>query len=92
MGNLEPCHYYQLTAYGWFGPEGAPNTHARIGLDALGQLADQYSVDVSKHPAPPYNEGVGDDPKTARSTQPRQTTVAADAPVAPIEPLVGKAS
>jgi hypothetical protein len=61
---VEPCHYYRLTAYGFFQPKGAPQPNARIGIDPCGTLAEQFSVDVSKHPAPKYDEGVGDDPKT----------------------------
>jgi hypothetical protein len=63
---VEPCHMYRLTAYGFFQPEGAPQPNARIGIDPAGTLAEQYSVDVSKHPAPKYDEGVGDDPKTTK--------------------------
>ncbi|MBN1419144.1 MAG: metallophosphoesterase [Planctomycetes bacterium] len=61
---VEPCHHYRLTAYGFFQPERAPEPNERIGLDPCGGLADQFSVDVTKHPAPKYDEGVGDDPKT----------------------------
>jgi len=61
---VEPCHWYRMTAYGCFQPTGAPEPHARIGIDPCGTLAKQYSVDVTKHPAPKYDEGVGDDPKT----------------------------
>ncbi|NIP23063.1 MAG: hypothetical protein GWN67_03285 [Phycisphaerae bacterium] len=62
--NVEPCHMYRLTAYGFFQPDKAPEPNARIGIDPRGTLAQQFSVDVSKHPAPKYDEGVGDDPKT----------------------------
>jgi len=62
--NVEPCHMYRLTAYGFFQPEGSPQPRARIGINPCGSLARQFSVDVSKHPAPKYDEGVGDDPKT----------------------------
>ncbi len=61
---VEPCHHYRLTAYGFFQPEGAPEPNERIGINPCGTLASQFSVDVSKHPAPKYDEGVGDDPKT----------------------------
>jgi len=62
--DVEPCHYYRLTAYGFFQPKGAPEPNERIGIDLCGTLTSQFSVDVSKHPAPKYDEGVGDDPKT----------------------------
>jgi hypothetical protein len=62
--DVQPCHYYRLTAYGFFQPKGAPEPNARIGIDPCGTLAEQFSVDVSKHPAPKYDEGVGDDPTT----------------------------
>ena len=61
---VEPCHMYRMTAYGFFQPTGAPQPNARIGINPSGTLASQFSVDVSKHPAPKYDEGVGDDPKT----------------------------
>jgi hypothetical protein len=61
---VDPCHMYKMTAYGFFQPEAAPEPKARIGIDPHGTLARQFSVDVSKHPAPKYDEGVGDDPKT----------------------------
>lgn len=60
----EPCRYYRLTAYGFFQPSGAPESNARIGINPCGLLAEQFSVDVTRHPAPKYDEGVGDDPKT----------------------------
>ena len=60
---VEPCRYYRLTAHGFFQPEGTI-ANARIGINPRGTLADQFSVDVSKHPAPRYDEGVGDDLKT----------------------------
>ncbi len=63
---IEPCHYYRLTAYGFFQPDGAPEPNERIGIDPCGTLAGQFSADVTKHPAPKYDEGVGDDPKTPR--------------------------
>ena len=63
---VEPCHVYKMTAYGFFQPQNAPEPDARIGIDPCGNLAEQFSVDVSKHPAPKYDEGVGDDPKTDR--------------------------
>lgn len=77
---LEPCHYYQLTGYGFFQPEGAPEPHARIGLDPCGLLSKQYNVDVTRHPAPPYDEGVGDDAKTEAFDGPDipETTVWSD--------------
>jgi hypothetical protein len=62
--NVEPCHIYRLTAYGFFQPENAPEPKARIGIDPSGALAKQFSAEVSKHPAGKYDEGVGDDPKT----------------------------
>lgn len=62
---VEPGHWYRLRAYGWFAKTAEnPRPQARIGLDPLGKLREQFSVDVTKHPAPPYNECVGDDPKT----------------------------
>jgi len=61
---VEPCHMYRLTAYGFFQPNMAPEPNARIGIDPSGTLAQQFSVDVSKHPAGKYDEGVGDDSKT----------------------------
>lgn len=61
---VEPCHVYRLTAHGFFQPPDAPEPNVRIGLDTCGTLADQFSADVSKHPASRYDEGVGDDPKT----------------------------
>jgi hypothetical protein len=63
---VEPCHMYRMMAYGFFQPQNAPETNARIGIEPCGNLAEQFSVDVSKHPAPKYDEGVGDDPKTNR--------------------------
>jgi hypothetical protein len=62
---VTPGRYYRMTAHGFFQPDGAPNPRERIGIDPCGTLADQFAVDVTKHPAPPYDEGVGDDPKTA---------------------------
>ncbi|HPD29676.1 MAG TPA: metallophosphoesterase [Phycisphaerae bacterium] len=63
---VEPCHWYRLTAYGWFAKTVEnPDPKARIGLDPLGKLREQYGVNVTSHPAPAYNECVGDDPKTA---------------------------
>ena len=61
---VEPGHMYRLSAYGFFQPQGAPEPKARVGLDPCGTLAEQYAVDVTKHPAPKYDEGVGDDPKS----------------------------
>ncbi|MGQ9649001.1 MAG: metallophosphoesterase family protein [Phycisphaerae bacterium] len=62
---VEPCHWYRLTAYGWFAKTAKnPDPKARIGLDPLGKLREQYGVNVTSHPAPAYNECVGDDPKT----------------------------
>ncbi len=64
--NVEPCHWYRLTAYGWFAKTvDNPDPKIRIGLDPLGKLREQYGVNVTSHPAPAYNECVGDDPKTA---------------------------
>ncbi len=62
--DVQPSHYYRLTAYGFFQPKGAPAPKARVGIDPCGTLVEQFSVDVSKHPAPKYDEGVGDDSKT----------------------------
>jgi hypothetical protein len=55
-----------MTGYGWFAKpqEAPPQAIEKIGIDPYGGLAEQFSVDVTKHPAPPYNECVGDDPKT----------------------------
>ncbi|MHC4545536.1 MAG: hypothetical protein ACYSYL_13625, partial [Planctomycetota bacterium] len=77
---IEPCHMYRLTAYGFFQPAGAPQPKARIGIDPSGTLAQQFSVDVSKHPAPKYDEGVGDDLKTDKYEGPdiAKTTVWSD--------------
>jgi hypothetical protein len=77
---IEPCHMYRLTAYGFFQPSGAPQPNARIGLDPSGTLSQQFSVDVSKHPAPKYDEGVGDDPKTDKYDGPdiAETTIWSD--------------
>ncbi len=61
---VEPCHIYKMTAYGFFQPQDAPQPNARIGIDPSGNLAQQFSADVTKHPAGKYDEGVGDDPKT----------------------------
>jgi hypothetical protein len=71
---------YRLTAYGFFQPPGAPQPNARIGLDPSGTLAKQFSVDVSKHPAPKYDEGVGDDLKTDKYDGPdiAETTIWSD--------------
>jgi len=69
--NVEPCHWYKLTAYGWFAKTAKdPQADLRVGMDPYGKLADQFSVDVTKHPAPPYNECVGDDPKTPEKDWP----------------------
>lgn len=63
--NVKPGHWYRLTAYGWFAKTADdPQPHARVGLDPAGGLREQFGVDVTKHPAPPYNECVGDDPRT----------------------------
>jgi hypothetical protein len=77
---IEPCHMYRLTAYGFFQPSGAPQPNAKIGLDPSGTLAQQFSVDVSKHPAPKYDEGVGDDLKTNKYDGPNidKTTIWSD--------------
>jgi len=66
--NVVPGHWYQVTGYGWFAKpqEAPPQAVEKIGLDPYGKLAEQFSVDVTKHPAPPYNECVGDDPKTEK--------------------------
>lgn len=64
---VDPCHWYRMTAYGWFAQTADdPQPHSRIGFDPCGGLREQYAVDVTKHPAPPYNECVGDDPKTPK--------------------------
>ena len=77
---VEPGHTYRMTAYGFFQPAGAPQPKARIGIDPSGILAQQFSVDVSKHPAPKYDEGVGDDPKTTENDGPdtAETTIWSD--------------
>jgi hypothetical protein len=75
---IDPCHWYRMTAYGWFAKTAEdPQPHSRIGLDPYGGLREQYAVDVTKHPAPPYNECVGDDPKTEKVDWPDipETTV-----------------
>ena len=61
---VEPCHVYRLTAHGFFQPTDAPEPNVRVGIDPCGTLSGQFGVDVTRHPAPPYDEGVGDDPKT----------------------------
>lgn len=62
---VDPCRWYRLTAYGWFARTAEdPEPKARIGLDPLGKLREQFGVDVTRHPAPAYNECVGDDPRT----------------------------
>lgn len=68
--NLEPCHYYNLSGYGFYQPDGSPNPRARIGIDPCGTLAKQFRVDVTRHPAPPYDEGVGDDSKSPEDDGP----------------------
>ncbi len=77
---VHPCHMYRLTAYGFFQPEGASKPNARVGIDPCGSLADQFAVDVTRHPAPKYDEGVGDDPKTPGMDGPDipETTVWSD--------------
>jgi len=78
---VDPCHWYRMTAYGWFAKTADdPQPHARIGFDPCGGLGEQYAVDVTKHPAPPYNECVGDDPKTPKVDWPDipDTTVWSD--------------
>jgi predicted phosphodiesterase len=77
---VEPCHMYRLTAYGFFQPSGAPQPNARIGIDPSGTLAKQFSVNVSKHPAPKYDEGVGNDLKTDKYDGPdiAETTLWSD--------------
>jgi len=67
---VEPCRMYKMTAYGFFQPKDSPEPNARIGIDPSGSLASQFSVDVSKHPAPKYDGGVGDDPKTEENDGP----------------------
>jgi hypothetical protein len=63
--DIQPGHWYRLTAHGWFARTADdPRSHARIGLDPAGAQREQFGVDVTKHPAPPYNECVGDDPRT----------------------------
>jgi predicted phosphodiesterase len=78
--DVEPCHMYRMTAYGFFQPNKAPEPNARIGIDPSGTLAQQFSVDVSKHPAPKYDEGVGDDLKTKKYDGPgiTETTIWSD--------------
>lgn len=77
-----PGHWYRLTGYGWFAKpqQDPPKAEERIGIDPYGKLAEQYSVDVTKHPAPAYNECVGDDPKTPEPDWPDipDTTVWSD--------------
>jgi hypothetical protein len=75
---VDPCHWYKLTAWGWFAKTAKdPQADLRVGIDPYGKLASQFSVDVTKHPAPPYNECVGDDPKTPEKDWPDipETTV-----------------
>ena len=67
---VEPCRMYKLTAYGFFQPKDAPKPNARIGIDPSGRLAGQFSADAGKHPAPKYDEGVGDDPATEKDDGP----------------------
>ncbi len=76
--DVQPGHWYRLTAYGWFAKTADdPQPHARIGLDPAGAHRDQFGVDVTKHPAPAYNECVGADPKTPENDWPDfpETTV-----------------
>lgn len=62
---VEPCRWYRLTAYGWFAKTADdPRPRERVGIEPCGKLAQQFAADVTRHPAPPYNECVGDDPKT----------------------------
>lgn len=74
VGGVEPCHVYKMTAYGFFQPADAPQPNARIGIDPSARLAQQFSADVSKHPAGKYDEGVGDDPKTDPCDGPQFST------------------
>jgi hypothetical protein len=69
---VQPGHWYRLTGYGWFAKpqEAPPQAVEKIGIDPYGKLAEQFSVDVTKHPAPAYNECVGDDPKTPEPDYP----------------------
>ncbi len=67
---IEPCHWYRLEGYGFFGPPGAPEPRERVGIDPLGTLTEQFSVDVTKHPAPPYDEAIGDNPRTPEKEGP----------------------
>jgi len=80
VSGVHPCHVYRLTAYGFFQPEGAPEPKARIGIDPCGTLAEQFSVDVTRYPPPPYDEGVGNDPKRSESRGPdvNETTIWSD--------------
>lgn len=60
--DVEPGHWYRLRAYGWFAKTAEdPRPQARVGLEPLGKLREQFGVDVTKHPAPAYNECVGAD-------------------------------
>jgi len=68
--DVEPCHMYRLSAYGFFQPKDAPEPNIRIGIDPVGTLAEQFSADVSKHPAEKYDRGVGDDPKSPKDDGP----------------------
>ena len=75
---VEPCHWYRLTAYGWFARTADdPQPRERIGIDPCGRLRNQFGVNVTSHPAPPYNECVGDDPRTPQPDWPDipETTV-----------------
>lgn len=64
VGGVEPGHWYRLSAYGWFAPTAKdPQPQARIGLEPFGKLREQFAADVTRHPAPPYNECVGQDPR-----------------------------
>lgn len=61
--DVDPCHWYALRAYGWFARTVEnPEPEARIGLEPHGRLREQFAADVTRHPAPPYNECVGADP------------------------------
>ena len=61
--NVEPCHWYRLTGYGNAQPPDTLPSRTRIGIDAAGVLAEQFSADVSRHPADKYKESIGGDPR-----------------------------
>jgi hypothetical protein len=64
VSGVEPCHYYRLVGHGFYQPPNSPGVCIQVGIDPCGALKEQFGVDVSKHPAPKYNEAIGDNPKT----------------------------